>query len=199
MTARPGVLRSPAWTAGAIAFAAVGLATLSIAPKVWVGWILPRLQPHPTHWFVGAGGAILAGLGAWAWSAGAVNRAPALAVLAAVMGVYLLLLFTAYRHEPSAKKWHLIQYGLLAGVKMQAVRVEQGDRRGPLVAALFLFVIGTADEVSQNFIPMRTFRYLDLVANYTGASLGAMAWLAASPHSPLRRQDRKAELGRPRG
>jgi VanZ family protein len=88
-----------------------------------------------------------------------------------------------------AKKWHLIQYGLLAGMTLEAVRVEQGDWRGPLVAALFLFVIGTADEVSQNFIPMRTFRWLDLFGNYAGASLGAAAWLAASPHSPWRRQD----------
>jgi hypothetical protein len=193
MTTRPGVVRSPAWAAGAIAFAAVGLATLPLAPKLWIGWILPRLQPHVTLWYVGAGGAILAGLGAWAWSAGAVNRAPALAALAAVMGVYLLLLLTVYRREPPAKKWHLIQYGLLAGMTLQAVRVEHGDRRGPLVAALFLFVIGTADEVSQKFIPMRTFGWLDLFANYVGASLGAVAWLAASPHSPRRRQELKAE------
>jgi hypothetical protein len=188
MTTRPGVVRSPAWAAGAIAFAVVGLATLPLAPKLWTGWILPRLQPHVTLWYVGAGGAILAGLGAWAWSAGAVNRAPALAALAAVMGVYLLLLLTVYRREPPAKKWHLIQYGLLAGMTLQAVRVEHGDRRGPLVAALFLSVIGTADEVSQKFIPMRTFGWLDLFANWVGASLGAVAWLAASPHSPRRRQ-----------
>jgi len=184
---RPGIVRSLGWAAGAIVFAAVGLVTLSIAPKLWLEWILPRLQPHVTLWYVGTGGAILAGLGAWAWSAGAVNRAPALAALAAVMGVYVLLLFTVYRHEPPAKKWHLIQYGLLAGVTLEAVRVEQGDWRGPIVAALFLFAVGTADEVSQNFIPMRTFRWLDLFGNYAGASLGAAAWLAASPHSPKRR------------
>ena len=198
MDTQPGVVRSPVWAVSAIAFAAVGLATLSIAPKLWLGWILPRLQPHVTLWYVAAGGLILAGLGAWAWSAGAVNRAPALAALAAVMGVYLLLLFTVYRHEPPAKKWHLIQYGLLAGVTLEAVRVEQGDWRGPLVAALFLFVIGTADEVSQNFIPMRTFRWLDLFGNYAGASLGAAAWLAASPHSPRRRQYDQAESSGPR-
>jgi hypothetical protein len=198
MDTRPGIVRSPVWAAGAIAFAAVGLATLPIAPKLWLEWILPRLQPHVTLWYMGAGGAILAGLGAWAWSAGAVNRVPALAALAAVMGVYLLLLLTVYRHEVPAKKWHLIQYGLLAGVTLEAVRVEQGDWRGPLVAALFLFVIGTADEVSQNFIPMRTFRWLDLFGNYVGASLGAAAWLAASPHSPRRRQDLQAEPSRPR-
>lgn len=191
MTARPGPFRSPAWTAGAIAFAAAGLATLPLAPKVWLKWILPRLQPHVTLWYVGLGGAILASLGAWAWSAGARNRAPALATLAAVMGVYLLVLVTVYPNEPPAKKWHLVQYGLLAGVTLQAVRVEPGDRRGALVAALFLFAVGTADEVSQKFIPMRTFGWLDLFANYTGASLGAVAWLAASTHSPWRRAGAK--------
>src|ERR1035437_9413573 len=82
MGTQPVVVRSPVWAAGAVAFAAVGLATLSIAPKLWIGWILPRLQPHVTLWYVGTGGAILVGLGAWAWSAGAVNRAPAFAVLA---------------------------------------------------------------------------------------------------------------------
>lgn len=197
MDARPGVVRSPVWAAGAIAFAAVGLATLPIAPKLWLEWILPRLQPHVTLWYVAAGGAILAGLGAWAWSAGRTSRMPALAALAAVMGVYLLLLFTVYRREPPAKKWHLIQYGLLAGVTLEAVRVEQAGRRGPLAAALFLFAIGTADEVSQNFIPMRTFRWLDLFGNYAGASLGAAAWIAASPHSPWRRRDLQAEQSRP--
>src|ERR1019366_4379201 len=135
MDTRPGVVRSPVWAAGAIAFAAVGLATLPIAPKLWLEGVLPRPQPPLRFGYRGAGGAILAGLGAWAWSAGAVNRAPALAALAAVMGVYLLLLLTVYRHEPPAKKWHLIQYGLLAGLTLQAVRVEEGDWRGPLVAA----------------------------------------------------------------
>jgi hypothetical protein len=195
MNARPGLLRSPAWAVGAIAFTAVGFATLSVAPKLWLEWILPRLQPHVTLWYVGAGGAILAGLGAWAWSVGAVNRGPALAALVAVMGVYLLLLVTVYRHEPPAKKWHLIQYGLLAGVTLEAVRVERGYWRGALVAAVFLFVVGTADEVSQNFIPMRTFRWLDLFGNYAGAILGAAAWLAASPHSPWRRQGPRAARG----
>jgi hypothetical protein len=126
MDTRPSVLRSPVWAAGAIAFAAVGLATLSIAPKLWLGWILPRLQPHVTLWYVGAGSAILAGLGAWAWSAGAVNRAPALAALAAVMGVYVLLLLTVYRHEPPAKKWHLIQYAF-----SRQVGVPAGGRLRP--------------------------------------------------------------------
>jgi hypothetical protein len=63
MDTRPSVLRSPVWAAGAIAFAAVGLATLSIAPRLWLEWILPHLQPHMTLWYVGTGGAILAGLG----------------------------------------------------------------------------------------------------------------------------------------
>jgi hypothetical protein len=190
MDTRPGIVRSTAWAAGAIAFAVVGLATIPIAPKLWLVWILPRLQPNVTLWYVGAGGAILVGLGAWAWSAGAVSRAAGLGVLTAVMSVYVLLLFTVYRREPPAKKWHLIQYGLLAGVTLEAVRMEQGDwRGGPLVATLFLFVVGTADEVSQNLIPMRTFRWLDLFGNYAGGVLGAAAWFAASPHSPWRRKD----------
>ncbi len=182
-----GWLRSPAWGAAAAGSAVVALVSLPYAPNWWLQTILPRLQPHVTLWYVAFGAVILAGLLAWGWSAGPVNRGRALGVLLAVMAVYLAFLYTVYRHEPPAKKWHLVQYGLMAGVTFQAVRVD-GRRRGGVYAALaFLFVVGTVDEASQNFINMRTFRWLDLFGNYEGIALGLAAWLAASPASPWRK------------
>ncbi len=180
-------LRSRPWAVAAVLGAALLLGTLSIAPGVWLNDILPRLQPHVTRWYVGAGVLIAASLAAWAWWAGERRRPAAIGVLAAAFLGYVLLLFVYYRGEAPAKKFHLIEYGLLAGVTLQAVAVEEGEWAGPVAAALFLVVVGTADEVSQKFIPMRTFRWLDLFANYIGSGLGAVAWLAASHHSPWRR------------
>ncbi len=167
--------------------AAVALGTIPYAPNWWLLYILPRLQPHVTLWYVGVGAAILAGLLAWAWSAGPVNRGRALAVLLLVMAVYVAILLVVYRHEPPAKKWHLVQYGLMAGVTFQAVRVDFRKRSGLAAGVVFLLVVGTIDEVSQKVIPMRTFRWLDLIGNYEGTFLGLAAWLSASPQSPWRR------------
>jgi hypothetical protein len=140
-----------------------------------------------TLWYIGVGAAILAGLLAWAWTGGPVNRGRALAALLLVMAIYVAILFVVYRHEPPAKKWHLVQYGLMAGVTFQAVRVDSRKWGGLAAGLAFLFVVGTIDEVSQSFIPMRTFRWLDLFGNYEGTLLGLTAWLAASPESPWRK------------
>jgi len=104
-----------------------------------------------------------------------------------LMLVYVLILLVVYRSEPPAKKWHIVEYGLLAGVTFNAVRVDPRRRRGLAVACAFLFLVGTADELSQNFIPTRTFRWLDLFGNYVGSLLGLCGWLAASPNSPWRK------------
>lgn len=185
---RPGFLRSAAWAAAAVAFAALLLATLSVAPKVWYR-VLPLLQPNVSLAFVLVGAAAAALLSAWAWRSPR-RRPAALALLALVLAAYVALLFTFYRGEAPAKKVHLLEYGLLAGLTLQAVRLEADRRAGVVAAALFLFAVGTADEVWQGFLPTRTFRWTDLLANYMGASLGAAAWWAASPLSPWRRGSR---------
>ena len=187
--ARPsqGWLRSWPWAGGAIVGAGAALATIPYAPNWWFRFILPRLRPHVTLWFVAAGALILGGLIAWAWKAGPVNRRSALGALTALMLVYVLILLVMYWGEPPAKKWHIIQYGLLAGVTFNAVRVDLRRWQGLVLGCAFLLLIGTADEVSQKFIPTRTFRWLDLFGNYLGSLLGFCGWLAASPHSPWRK------------
>lgn len=179
-------VRSVPWAIGALVFAAVALGTLSVAPKIWF-LILPYLQPDVTRWYLSIGLLIASALGLWAFRAGTRNRVRGLASVFGVLVLYVFLLFVYYRGEPPAKKYHLLEYGLLAGVTLQAVRVDGWRGAGPLAAALFLFVIGTCDETAQGFIPMRTFRWLDLFANYIGSFLGALAWTAASPQSPWRR------------
>jgi hypothetical protein len=186
-----GWLRSGPWAAASLVSVVVALATLPYAPSWWLQTILPRLQPHVTLWFVAFGGAILAGLLAWAWSAGPVNRAKGIGVLLAAMAVYVLILYTVYRHEAPAKKWHLVQYGLMAGIALEAVNVDFKRPAGLVVGLAFLFVVGTADEVGQKFINMRSFRWLDLVGNYEGILLGLFSWLAASPHSPWRKSEKR--------
>lgn len=180
-------LRSGPWAGAAIAGAVAALATIPYAPNWWFRLILPRLRSHVTLWFVAAGALILGGLIAWAWAAGPDNRLSALGALTALMIVYVLTLLVMYRGEAPAKKWHIIQYGLLAGVTFNAVRVDVRRQRGLLLGCVFLLVIATADEVSQNYVPMRTFRWLDLFGNYLGSILGFCGWLTASPHSPWRK------------
>ncbi len=188
--ARPGSgwIRSGPWVVAAILGAAAALATIPYAPRWWLEVVLPWLRPHVTLWFVATGAVILGGLLAWAWKAGPVRRRSALGALAALMLVYVLILLVMYRGEPPAKKWHIVQYGLLAGVTFNAVRVDFRRWRGLVLGAAFLVLIGTADEVSQKFVPMRTFRWLDLFGNYLGSLLGLCGWLAASPWSPWRKR-----------
>lgn len=140
-------LRSVPWAITSVVTAVVALYTLPIAPKVWFQ-ILPYLKPHVTRWYIAAGMLVTAGLYAWAWAAGPFRRREALLSLTALLGLYVFLLFVYYRGEPPAKKFHLLEYGLLAGVTLQAVRVDGWRGKGPLVAAIFLFVVGTADETA---------------------------------------------------
>lgn len=182
-----GWLRSRPWGVATLLFAAALLATLSVAPRIWLSTLLPLLQPHVTRWYLGAGLLAAASLAAWAWRT-PVRRRDATLVLLGVLAAYVALLFGYYGGEPPAKKFHLLQYGVLAGLALQAVRVDEEAPAGLAAAVVFLLAVGTADEVAQGFIPMRTFRWLDLFGNYLGAALGAVAWIGASPHSPWRRQ-----------
>lgn len=180
------LIRSAAWASAAAVFAGVALATLSVAPAIWFA-LLPHLQPHPTRWFVAAGGLVTAGLVVWSWSAGPFRRLEGLAALLLVLAGYVLLLFGFYAGEAPAKKFHLLQYGVLAGIVFQAVTVDETRPGGVLLGVAFLFLVGTVDEVVQGFLPTRTFRWMDIFGNYFGSALGALAWAASSPRSPWRR------------
>ena len=183
------LIRSARWAFAAVLCAGVVLATLSVAPGIWFA-ILPYLQPHVTLWFVAAGGLVAAGLGAWSWSAGPFRRTEGLGALLLVFVGYLVLLVGYYAGEAPAKKFHLLQYGVLATLVFQAVTVDDRRPAGVLLGVAFLFLVGTADEVTQGFLPTRTFRWMDLFGNYVGSALGALAWTACSPLSSWRRPPR---------
>jgi hypothetical protein len=184
---RPPLIRSWLWAAAAVLAAGTILATLELAPRVWFA-ILPYLEPHVMAWYLCAGALAALALFASSWAAGPVHRAPALLALLAMVAVYVTLLFVYYAGEPPAKKFHLLEYGALACIALQAVSVDTAHRRGLFLAAVFLFVVGTADETAQGFSPTRTFRWLDLFGNYVAVCLGSLAWSACSPHSPWRRR-----------
>lgn len=181
-------LRSPAWGMAALATAGGILGSLWKAPTLWLDHILPLLQPHVTAWYVGVGVEVALGLLLWSLRASPRRRLESVPALGAVFAGYALLLFLYYAGEAPAKKFHLLEYGVLAGVTLQAVHVDEERPMGLIVGLVFLFVIGTVDETAQKYIPMRTFRWLDIFGNYVGSALGALGWAAASPHSPWRRQ-----------
>lgn len=183
-------LRSPGWGVAALLTAAAILASLWPGPSLWLDHILPLLQPHVTLWYLGVGVGVALGLVVWALRAGPLRRRESVVALFLVFAGYAALLFLYYAGEAPAKKFHLLEYGVLAGVTLQAVTVDGERPAGLVVALVFLFVIGTADETAQRFIPMRTFRWLDICGNYLGSALGGLAWTAASGQSPWRRPAR---------
>lgn len=180
------LVRSARWAFAAVLYAGVALSTLSVAPRIWFA-ILPYLQPNVTLWFVATGGLVAAVLVAWSWSAGPIRRAEGVGALLLVFVGYLALLFVYYAGEAPAKKFHLLQYGVLAALVFQAVTVDDRRWAGVLLGVAFLLLVGTADEATQAYLPTRTFRWMDLIGNHVGSALGALAWTACSPHSPWRR------------
>lgn len=186
-------IRRPFVATAAVGWAATLLGTMQLAPAVWNTRILPRLGPRPLLPFVAAGGVALLLLAVRSWRTGPRRRGAAFAILAVVALAGGILLFGYYRGEKAAKRFHLVEYGVLSLLAFEAVRAEPGERRGIILAALFVLAVGTADEVLQGFVPPRTFRWLDLAGNWLASGLGAVAWLASSPGSPLRRGDPAVE------
>lgn len=179
----PSYWRSSASVAAALAYTAFLYATLPLAPDVWT-WLLPRLQPHVTSWFLMTGGAAVLALAVPAWRASPANRAWRLGVLLAVSMAYAAALLSLYQADAPAKKAHLIMYGGLGYVALNAVRVEPWGGKGLRGGLVYLALAGVVDEIIQAILPMRFFSLRDILANWLGASLGCLTWLAASSRSP---------------
>lgn len=77
------------------------------------------------------------------------------------------------------KTAHMIAYGGLAGLVSIGIR-RSNDSVAPVVQwsvpIAFAVLYGFTDELHQAFVPIRTFEWLDLVADGVGACL-AQAWL----------------------
>jgi hypothetical protein len=186
-------MRVPAWIAsrraasGALGLAAIIILTLPLAPKIWVA-LLPHLGPNPILLFLAVGMLAALLLAGRSWRASKDRRGNALALLALAFILWIALLFGYYRGEKPVKRFHALEYGALALLAFDAVRVDPRDRRGIVTAILFLLVVGTLDEAIQGFVPGRTFRWLDLFGNHLSSAIGAIAWGASSPGSPWRRR-----------
>ena len=186
---RAPLIRSWGWAWLALAYLTVVYATLPFARPIW-----RRLEPLLLHreslWFLAAGGALAVLLGLRAWTAGPARRAAGVALLTAVLAAYVVLLFVFFRGRLTLEKVHLLEYGLLAYLALNAVTVTRRGGPGAAVAALFIALAGAGDEALQKVIPERVFDPYDIVANWLGGALGSAAWLAASSASPWRRDVR---------
>jgi VanZ family protein len=87
----------------------------------------------------------------------------------------------------SDKVLHLCEYGVLGALVYRACRHAAGPwvaRHAVIVAAFGCAAYGLSDEVHQLFVPFRQGDLLDLVADTTGALLGAWAWRWAEWRHP---------------
>lgn len=173
-----GMLRSRGLAVLTIAYTVVVFATLPVAPIAWY-YLLPYLQPHVTAWIACAGAVVLLATAAMAARA---TRWRGVATIAVVAVAYLALLVYFYQGPAPAKKVHLLEYGLLMFLALEAV--DSGRARGVVAALVYVLTVGVLDEVIQGQLPTRTFGVSDIVGNWLGAALGYLAWLAASMRSP---------------
>ena len=180
------LLRSWRWAVGALVYTAAIYLTLPIAPRVWY-WLLPRLGEHVSLLIGLAGLAVVAGLAVRCRAVGTRNRSGALVLLGVTAFAYALLLAFFYVGPAPAKKVHLLEYGALAHMALNAVRVTPRGGRGAVLAGTFVLLAGAVDEGIQAVLPMRFFGVQDIIGNWLGSALGALAWLAVSANSPWRR------------
>jgi hypothetical protein len=180
------LIRSWGWAWVAVAYLTVVYATLPFARPIWRR-IEPLMAHRETLWFLAAGVVFAAVLGVRAWSAGAARRVAGVTLLAAVLAAYVALLFVFYRGRLTLEKVHLLEYGVLAYLTLNAVTVTRRGGPGGALALLFVAFAGAGDEALQKVIPERVFDPYDIVANWLGAALGGVAWIAVSPRSPWRR------------
>jgi len=183
---RAPLIRSWGWAWLAIAYLTIVYATLPFARPIWRR-VEPLLAHRETWWFLGAGVALAVLLAERAWTAGPLRRAAGVALLGAVLAAYAALLFVFYRGRLTLEKVHLLEYGVLAYLALNAVTVTRRGGPGGTLALLFVALAGAGDEALQKVIPERVFDAYDIAANWLGGALGAAAWLAAAPASPWRR------------
>lgn len=82
----------------------------------------------------------------------------------------------------SDKVLHLCEYGVLGALAYRACRHGAGAwvaRHAVIVAVTGCAFYGLSDEIHQLFVPLRQGDPLDLVADFTGATLGAWTWRLA--------------------
>ena len=184
--AREPLVRSWGWAWLALVYLTAVYATLPFARAIW-RQMAPLIARRESLWFMAAGVVLAAVLAVRAWAAGPRRRVGGVVLLAAVLAAYAALLLVFYRGRLTIEKVHLIEYGVLAYLALNAANVTRHGGTGALLAGAFVAAAGAGDEALQKLIPLRYFDVYDIVANWLGGALGAAAWVAASRHSPWRR------------
>jgi hypothetical protein len=182
------MIRSRRWAITALVFTTFLFVSLPFAPVVWL-WVLPKLRPDVTRWFMVAGAMFLMALGFRVCSASLLRKGRRLMVLVFLAAAYVILLKTMYMRMAPAQKAHLIEYGMLSYITSNAVRVRSPMDAGLVIALGFTMLVGFVDECIQWILPMRYFSFKDVGGNWLGVIFGYTAWLSASPNSPWHRED----------
>jgi len=73
-----------------------------------------------------------------------------------------------------AEKIHFVQYGLLAFLCFQAIRVDLGKPWAFGAALLLAFILGWIDEGIQHLLPNRYYEFRDVLLNGWSATLGLL-------------------------
>jgi VanZ family protein len=81
---------------------------------------------------------------------------------------------------------HTLVYGILGALSYRALRRASEWPGGRAIAASGLIALGygLSDEIHQLFVPLRSFEWLDVAADISGGTLGALGgylgeWLRA--------------------
>jgi hypothetical protein len=179
---------SPRWTWLALAYLAGIYASVPVVFPAW-RWLAPRLRHREGAALLVLSAGVAIGLLVHAWRVSAGKRAAALSLLAATASAYGLLLATVFRHRAPLEKIHLVEYGALAFFALNAASQGRGGWRRRVVALVLVALAGAGDELLQAVVPNRYCDVADMLWNCLGGALGALVWLAASAHSPWRRED----------
>lgn len=91
--------------------------------------------------------------------------------------VFLAAIFAASRMPLLEERVHLIEYGFLG---FFARRDYSLVKFGLLWSLIFVFLIGTADEMYQRFLPQRVFDLRDIFFNLAGGVLGIVLYIVSA-------------------
>lgn len=90
-------------------------------------------------------------------------------LMAIAFAVFVLAYWTAERH---AKRFHLIEYSILAYFFQRVLRLDFKGARLWIFAFLGALLVGLGDEILQRWIPERVSSWPDLFVNIQGAFFG---------------------------
>lgn len=116
------------------------------------------------------GALVLTGAVIWTIKTGCFQVPPKKRVLMFItLIVFIVAYWTAERH---AKRFHLIEYSVLAYLFYRVLRLDFKGARLWLFAFLGALLVGLGDEILQRWIPERVSSWPDLFINIQGALFG---------------------------